>query len=301
MAEPRRLDIRSDAALEAALRSLAGDLAMPRRRSDDEAADPARLARLRIEAGDPLARPPAGRLERLGRGTLPSGFRPARRGLVLAVVALLVLAAIAGAIGFGLPGLRIVFGPVPSPAASTAPSGTSASPSPTASPTPPRTPGPPGSTLGLGVQRTLEAAAAQVGFPLRLPSDPRLGAPDAVWLDSVDRVTLVWTPRPGYAATGDTGLGLIVTEFPGTLDEGYFEKLLNAGSTIETVTVSDGTGYWISGRPHEFVYIGPSGEPVWDTRRLASDTLAWSVGNVTYRIESELGRDAAVTTGFVNG
>ena len=87
------------------------------------------------------------------------------------------------------------------------------------------------------------------------------------------------------------GIGLIVSEFSGHIDDGYFEKILSAGSTIEPVKVAGQGGYWISGTTHEFIYVGPNGEPTYESRRLVGDTLAWSTGEVTYRIESGLGRD----------
>ena len=219
-----------------------------------------------------------------------------RRGLVLAIAAILVLAAVAGAIGFGLPGLRIVFGPGPTPTPVLSPSIGAASPSssPAASPTPTPTAGPPGSTLGLGRQVTLAEATAQAPFPVAVPSDPTLGPPDTVWIDGVGRVTLVWAAKPGLPSTNEPGIGLIVTELPGRIEPDYFQKLLNAQTTIEDVDVGGAAGYWISGDPHQFIYVDASGQPVFETRRLVGDTLAWSVGPVTYRLESALGRDESI-------
>jgi hypothetical protein len=60
------------------------------------------------------------------------------------------------------------------------------------------------------------------------------------------------------------------------------------------VTVDGVTGYWISGRPHELVFVNPSGEPVFDSRRIVGDTLIWARDGITYRLESGLGRDGAI-------
>ena len=85
----------TDADLEAALFDLVGALAPV------SAPDLALAVRLRVEAvGAPSTRRPRW-LDRLA----PPTRRPVRRGLVLALAALLVLAGIAAAIGFGLPGL----------------------------------------------------------------------------------------------------------------------------------------------------------------------------------------------------
>jgi hypothetical protein len=299
VSEARRLGALSDDALAAALRELGGAIHVAVVSPAADGIDPARRARLRIEAAG--ARPQRGILDRLGFGPAAGRGRPLRRGLVLAVALLLVLAAIAGAIGFGLPGLRIVFGPGASPtpsltaAPSVVPGSPAASPSNTAAPT--RSPvrsGPPGSNLGFGEPVTLDEARARAGFPILLPTDGHLGPPDAVWIDRIGRVSLVWRARPDLPATLESGLGLVISQFSGHINPGYFEKLLDAGATIQPVTVRGKPGYWISGRPHEFVYVDPSNEPTFDDRRLVGDTLAWSDGDVTYRVESELGLDEAM-------
>ena len=170
MADLARLLTLTDDALGDALRGLGAELDVPPVSAAD-GADPARLARLRIETA--AVRPPASSAGFLDRLALGRGRRTWRRSLVLAVAALLVLAAIAGAIGFGLPGLRIVFAPAtsPTPGVSPAPSSVGASPGPSASGRPSATPspsGPPGSGLGLGTPTTLTAAQAEAGFPILL-------------------------------------------------------------------------------------------------------------------------------------
>jgi hypothetical protein len=291
MAELRRLAALPDDELGAVLRGIAPDLAAPPVPAPD--ADPARRARLRLEAEATASAGRRGILDRLGlRG--PSA-RPVRRALVLAIVALVVLAAIAGAVGFGLPGIRIVFGPGPTPTASPGPAG-SGSPVPPASPSasPSSSPGLPGATLNLGRPVSLEEARRTAPIPLSLPADGRFGPPDAVWIDDRGVVTIIWSPRPGVVSTYPDGLGLIVTELPGSVERAYFEKVLRPGTTIEPVRVRGTTGWWIAGSPHDFVYVDPSGEPVYDNNRITGDTLAWSDGTVTYRIETGLGRDEAI-------
>jgi len=220
---------------------------------------------------------------------------------MLAAAALLLVAAIVGAVGLGLPGLRIVTAtPSPgfvSPSAAIVPSTTpSASTSPGASPSASvsAAPGPPGSGLGLGVQTTLADARQRSSFPLILPTDPRVGPPNTVWVDDVGRVTLIWTSRRGLPDTIVPGISVIVSEFPGSIDPGYFEKILTAGTTVEPVRVDEASGFWIAGAPHDFIYVKPNGEPDYDSRRQAGDTLAWSANGVTYRIETGLGQDSTI-------
>jgi hypothetical protein len=207
--------------------------------------------------------------------------RPIRRALLLAVALLLVVAAVAAAIGFGLPGVRITFG------------GPSASPVvvPTRSPEPSALPG---STLGLGLPIDVADAQAHVDFDVLLPDDPRFGQPDAAYLLN-GRLALVWGARSGLPDTVEPGVSLVISEFRGVMDPGYFEKVLNVRTTVTGVTVRGVEGYWITGDPHFFFYVDPSGTPVDDTHRLVGDTLLWSDGTVTYRVESSLGREATIT------
>lgn len=288
----------SDVELGAALRDLAGHIAVASA-AVPTAGDPARLARLRIEAG-------GARRGRFGSLIRRPHIRPLRRGLLVGLVAVLVIAAVAGAIGLGVPGIRIVFGPAPSSIASAPGStgaGASGSSSPgSSSPHPsgplPTTPvgsasGLPGSGLGLGTPIGTATAGSVAGITIVLPPDAMIGPPASTWL--LDRrVSFVWPAGPALPPTSDPAIGLILTEFRGTLEPGYFQKVLGPGTTIETVRVRGTTGWWVSGAPHEFVYVDADGRPVFDSRRIVGDTLMWSDGTITYRLESGLDRAAAV-------
>jgi hypothetical protein len=284
----RRLATLSDDGLAAALADLGSVLAVPIVSGAADGRDPAGRARARIEAAGTAS---PSWLDRLGVARWTG--RPMRRAVVLAIGVLLLVVAAAVAIGFGLPGLRFVFAPAPSVAASPS-AGPSTTASPAASATPSATVGPPGADLDLGRPVTLAEARRSVASPILVPSDPRFGPPDAVWLDDVGRVTLLWTARPGVPSTSEGSYGLVITAIPGSMNPDYFAKIIGPGTTVETVVVNGGTGYWISGAPHEFVYVDPAGEVQYDTGRLTGDTLAWTDGQVTYRIETGLGRDAAI-------
>jgi hypothetical protein len=265
-----------DDALAEALRGLVPTIAWPT--SAAGAPDPATRVRVAILAGDPrAARAP-------GRGRWWT--RPVPRALVLALVALLVLAALAGAVGLGLPGLRLLLGG----------SDTTASPPPSAatSATPP--PGAPGSGLGLGRQVALADLEVEAGRPIALPTDPRLGPPDAAWVDRgrADQVALVWAARPDLPATLDPGIGLILMSFDGTVEQEFFGKAIGAGTTVDPVSVGQQRGFWISALPHLFWYETGSGGSVDDPRRWVGDALLWSDGTTTWRIESALGREATL-------
>ncbi len=282
--EPLRLRSVSD--IETALGGLADAIDWPTAApAGGGGRDLAAAVRSRIEAA-PLA----------GIAARPSWtWRPARRALVAAVLLLLALAVIATAAGFGLPGLRLVFGPAPvSPPPSLA-----ASPAPGVSARP-GTGGTPDSTLpgrsiGLGEAVSLDALDARAGFTVTWPSDPLVGPPDAAWIDPAlgGQVALVWRSDAGLPATLEPGVGLVLTEFQATIDSGFYSKALGNGTTATAVLVHGRPGYWLTGDPHFLFYTGPNGF-VHEERRWVGDALIWAVGPITYRLETSLDRDAAI-------
>ena len=282
-----------DAALEGALGSLARAIDWPTTApagAEGVAGGPDIAARVRVRLADPDRR-------RTSRPWWQGSWRPVRRSLVLALVALLALAIVAGAVGLGLPGLRLILGggpPPPTPAPTVAPSvGSGASP--TASPTP-TLPREPGATLGLGELVPIDQVEVLTGIPVRLPADPRLGAPDAVWVDTSkdDQVAYVWASDPELPETNEPGVGLVLMRFDGTTDRGFYEKVIGSGTHMETVEVNGNDGFWIDGDPHFFYYVRDGQQYFDENRRWVGDALIWSDGATTFRIESGLGRDETI-------
>jgi hypothetical protein len=267
------LFLRSDAELEAALRDLSSSVAWPvAERPTGGGRDIAAAVRARIESGPP---------PRLRSWT----WRPARRALVLAVAILLALTVVAAATGFGLPGLRLIFGPPPA----------SISPPPSLEPSRSPAAGPPGASMRLGRLVDLADLDAEAGFAVTWPDDSSLGPPDAAYIDDFRRgqVNLVWASRPGLPDTLEPGVGLLMSAFRGTVDSGTINKIVSGGATAHTVTVNGERGWWVSGDPHFFFYEGPNGI-VSDERRWVGDVLLWADDRLTYRLETSLGQDAAV-------
>jgi len=264
-----------DPALEGALRDLASAVDYPSA-GGPATTDIATRVRQRIAASPPL--PP-----RRGLTSWLAG-RPLRRSLVVAIAVLLALAAVAGAVGLGLPGIRILFGgptppPVASPIASPSTSGTS--------------PGTVGQTLGLGTKVSMDEAERLAGIDLVLPTDPAIGPPDGAYL-LANRVTVAWPERPGLPADPASGVGLLLSQFRGSVNQGIYDKYLDSDAELTPVTVNGNRGYWISGPPHFFAYVDPSGRVVEDTRRVVGDTLIWADGDITYRLEALIGMDEAI-------
>jgi hypothetical protein len=260
--------------LELALNDLTGAIAFP-----GPSRDFASRVRARIDAAPAAAEPAWQRWRRWA--SAPSGRRPVRRSLLIAVALLLVAATVAAAIGLGLPGIRLILGPapLPTPIATVRPSGLA-----------------PGATLGLGERVELADVASRTAFPIRYPTDPILGPPDAAWIDpaKAGQVSLVWQARPGLPATIDPSVGLLLGQFDGRLDDGFINKAIDSGTTVARVRVGANPAFWISGDPHLFYYELANGQFVEDSRRWVSDTLIWTDGGTTYRLETALGRDAAI-------
>jgi hypothetical protein len=268
------LHLRSDADLELALRGLGEAIAWPAAVAlRDDGADLAAIVRGRIEAAPRTVEP------RRSRRT----WWPASRALAAAVLILLTLAALAAAAGLGLPGLRLLFGPVPvSPPPSLAPRASSET-------------GLPGSTLGLGAPEALEDLDSRAGFDVTWPSDPALGPPDAAYIDPSlgGQVALVWRSRADLPDTLTPGIGLVLTEFRGSVDSGFLSKAIGSDVTVKAVRVNDAPGFWLTGDPHFLFYTGPDGF-VHDPRRWVGDALLWASGPITYRLETSAGEEAAL-------
>lgn len=169
----------------------------------------------------------------------------------------------------------------------------------TALPTPSPLPsGTLGSDLGLGTRTTVAGAQNAVGWQVLVPA--QLGTPDAVYVQMPPEgplqgeVSLVYAPRPAVAAAGQTGVGVLVTEARGSVNEQFFGKTIGPGTTITDVSVNGHDGWWISGRPHAFVFIDANNDPRVDTLRLATNTLVVDEEGTIVRIEADVNESTAV-------
>jgi hypothetical protein len=280
-----------DTDMEAALRSLSSSIDWPSAApvtASGAAAGPDIASRVRVRLTDPDRR-------RTSRPWWRGSWRPLRRSLVLALVALLALAIVAGAVGLGLPGLRFIFGGGPPPPTPTIAPTAARGATPTSTPTP-TLPREPGTTLGLGDPVSLDQVQDLTGIPVRLPADPRLGAPDAVWVDTSknNQVAYVWAPTDALPETNDPGVGLVLMRFDGTTDPGFYEKVIGSGTHLEQVVVGGNDGFWVTGDPHFFYYVRDGQQYFDENRRWVGDALIWSDGKTTFRIESGLGRDETI-------
>jgi hypothetical protein len=159
-------------------------------------------------------------------------------------------------------------------------------------------PGPLGTRLGLGAETTLTQATGAVKWHVLVPSS--LGQPDEVYLQlpadgpPQGEVTLVYSARPGIPTSGQTGVGVLVTEARGSVDSQFFRKMFGPDTTVEPVTVAGHQGYWISGAPHTILLIDAAGSVREETLRLATNTLLIDEGGTIVRIEGDLTKAQAL-------
>jgi hypothetical protein len=144
--------------------------------------------------------------------------------------------------------------------------------------------------------QSIDVGEARRDAPAPIATPTGIGAPDAAFHGRPEGGTsFVWEPSAQLPRVFDSEIGLLLTEFPGRLEQPLVEKAVPPGTTIEPVTVDGGAGYWLGDGVHEFFYLDAEGDPQPDTARLAATTLLWERDGVTYRLESALDRDAALT------
>jgi catechol 2,3-dioxygenase-like lactoylglutathione lyase family enzyme len=145
-----------------------------------------------------------------------------------------------------------------------------------------------GQGLELGEAVSLSGAQAEVDFPIRLPRE--LGRPDRVFLEEFvagGRVWLVYRAGPDLPEAEETGVGLLVTEFRGGIDQEFLKKVQAEGGSFQPVQVDGNQGYWIEGA-HTLFFLDEDGNIIEDRTRVAGNVLVWEEDGVTYRIESAL-------------
>jgi hypothetical protein len=153
-----------------------------------------------------------------------------------------------------------------------------------------------GHSYDLGTPVSLAQAAGlaeAAGWRLAAPSAGGDPARAFVGLPA-GAVNLVWAPSEERPEIAESGIGLLFTAMPGRTDAGGMSKQATGGTTVQLVRVGDHAAYWIEGEPHEVVMTDRNGDVVHDSARLAGNTLVWTDGDVTYRLESALDRDQAI-------
>ena len=145
------------------------------------------------------------------------------------------------------------------------------------------TPRPLSSVLDLGGETTLESARRQLRFHIKLPSYPSsIGQPDAAFVQELgdQTVMLVWVdpaqPRKVTLALQIMG------------PNAFVEKV--KPRKLQDTRVKGQPALWASG---EYLLLSRRGS--FDIRRLITgNTLIWTEGDITYRLETNLPMEEAV-------
>jgi hypothetical protein len=251
----------TDAVLEAALRDVGRHLAWP------PTPDLGPAVRLQVERGAEVA-------------TMPR--RPVRRAMVLAAAALFVVLAGSLALSPGLRAAILRFFTLP---------GVTIEVDQTA---PPKvTPPPVDADPFLGRRVPLDDARREVAFPVSVPE--ALGDPDEVYLlGGGERalVTVAYRAAPGVPVDPETGYAVLLTQLEGQPTESLIKKTdLEAG--VVPVDVKGEQGYFVQGEHVVFVQA-PGVDPIADEPRIAGNTLLWTRGPVTLRLEADVPVDRAL-------
>lgn len=140
--------------------------------------------------------------------------------------------------------------------------------------------------LDLGDATDPADVAAGVDFTVRAPVLASIGEPDGFYRDERGTVHMVWRGEPGLPAAGDTGIGLLFSQWaePGVGFEGA--KSVGPSTRVEPVLVEGSRGIWIEGASHSLTIVDRLGQERLETTRLAANVLIWSLGGVNHRLET---------------
>jgi len=165
-------------------------------------------------------------------------------------------------------------------------------------------PAPVGATMRLGRSVTLDEARETVDFPILVPDLAGFDDPDEVYLQGQGddaMVSFVYAVRSDLPRGEIIGVGALLTQFRGTTERPFVEKGLRDDggamqTELETVSVGDGPGFWISGAPHTVFLVCREGNDCREERyRLAANVLLWEQDGLTLRLESALSREESLT------
>ena len=148
---------------------------------------------------------------------------------------------------------------------------------------------PPPSSVPLGELTDLDGARDAVDFPILIPAS--LGPPSSIHLlrwPLGTQVFLVWAASDLLPEVGDSGIGVLFAQFKADLDEPFFRKIVQEGTTVDRATVDGADAFWLAGAPHVFMFETGRQDLVVDSTRLTGNVLVWEAEGVTYRLESGL-------------
>ena len=101
---------------------------------------------------------------------------------------------------------------------------------------------------------------------------------------------MAWESGEALPASGDTGIGVVYSQFALELaEEADFVKSVMPDTSVRAVEVGSVIGLWIEGAPHLISYEDAAGNRVEEETRLAGNVLMWESDGVTHRLETTVG------------
>ncbi len=74
-----------------------------------------------------------------------------------------------------------------------------------------------------------------------------------------------------------------------------YGKIVSGGTVISEAQVKGQRALWFTGAPHLLVYFDSNGRVQFESERVVNlNTLAWEMGDVTYRLETTQSKEAAI-------
>jgi hypothetical protein len=133
-----------------------------------------------------------------------------------------------------------------------------------------------------------EAGGVDLGPPLPLAEAARRAGVVPYVAPSLGEPLDVYNPGGAYVVVryDDDGTQVLVTTLPGRVAEMGFSKMVGAGAQVREVDVDGHEGWWVTGRPHLFLY--EDRHLSLREARPSADSLIWQVGDTIVRIEADV-------------
>ena len=148
----------------------------------------------------------------------------------------------------------------------------------------------------------MTAAQASVRTGLGLPASSLLGDPTGIFVinpPTSGQVVVIYPASSTLPQSPIADVGALLAAWPATVDRGLFLKTAGPGTNVDTVQIVTASGtmvqaIWLSGATHIYAFVDSSQHFATDRLRLATNTLLWQDGAISYRLEADISQAAAV-------
>jgi hypothetical protein len=148
-----------------------------------------------------------------------------------------------------------------------------------------------------GDTMTFDDARRMVDFAIVVPAVAILPSPSEVRTKGTPpggQVTLVYPASADLPRIGGRNVGATLTELEATTGSQFLDKMVGAGTKVETLTIAGEPAIWLEGAPHVVIYRGRDGIDYTVPTAFAGNVLLWQRGPLLLRLESALPRSVAL-------